>query len=86
MFGVPPTCLLLLGMQSSPIKEKKKKKVKDEAKSLGLIQKTQDFLLEPSSAPAKLDTSQWPLLLKVKFAVRCTVLVLIVRFNRILIG
>lgn len=45
------------------IKEKKKKKSKD--KNLGEIQKSQDFQLESSTKLVKLDTSKWPLLLKV---------------------
>lgn len=44
------------------IGEKKKKK---EKKSLGEIQAGQEFLMEPSDKKEKLDTSQWPLLLKV---------------------
>lgn len=48
------------------MKEKKKKKIKTE-KSLGEIQKSEDFQLESSSTIAKLDTSKWPLLLKVTF-------------------
>lgn len=40
-----------------------KKKSKD--KELGNIQKEQSFSLEPSEKITKLDTSQWPLLLKV---------------------
>lgn len=32
------------------------------------IQETGDFLIKPESKVAKLDTSQWPLLLKVNFA------------------
>ena len=40
-------------------KEKKKKKSVADAQHEG------NFKLEPSSAPAKLDSSQWPLLLKV---------------------
>lgn len=45
------------------LKQKKKKKVK--ADKLGEIQKETDFALQPSDKIAKLDTSQWPLLLKV---------------------
>ncbi|KAJ8985167.1 hypothetical protein NQ317_012819 [Molorchus minor] len=44
------------------VKEKKKKKVKTD--KLGEIQKEGDFSVEPSNKTAKLDTSQWPLLLK----------------------
>jgi len=45
------------------IKDKKKKKSKD--KDLGQIQADHSFTVEPSEKPApKLDTSQWPLLLK----------------------
>lgn len=58
-----------LAMQSVPVKEKKKKKSKESVQDVGLIQKNQQFLLEPSTAPAKLDTSQWPLLLKVSFPI-----------------
>lgn len=50
---------------SSAVKEKKKKKSIDGAKSLGEIQKQQDFQLEASTKIVKLDTSKWPLLLKV---------------------
>jgi len=46
-------------------KEKKKKKSKDKEKDLGQIQADSSFLVEPSEQPApKLDTSEWPLLLK----------------------
>lgn len=45
------------------LKQKKKKKVK--ADKLGEIQKETDFALQPSDKISKLDTSQWPLLLKV---------------------
>ncbi|XP_031356320.1 H/ACA ribonucleoprotein complex subunit 4-like isoform X1 [Photinus pyralis] len=42
------------------VKEKKKKK----SKSIGEIQKSNDFHLESSTKIAQLDTSKWPLLLK----------------------
>ncbi|XP_055372868.1 H/ACA ribonucleoprotein complex subunit 4 isoform X1 [Condylostylus longicornis] len=46
-------------------KEKKKKKIKEEPlDDLGEIQKSGDFQIKPSEAISKLDTSQWPLLLK----------------------
>jgi len=46
----------------SPVKEKKKK---SKSKSLGEMQASENFTLEPSSKPVpKLDTSEWPLLLK----------------------
>lgn len=49
-------------------KEKKKKKIKQEPgaeiENLGEIQKSGNFQIQPSAAIAKLDTSQWPLLLK----------------------
>jgi len=50
----------------SPImKEKKKKKSKDKERDLGQIQADNSFVVEPSEAPPpKLDTSEWPLLLK----------------------
>jgi len=50
-------------MDESPVKaEKSKKKIKKE---LGEIQAESNFRLEPSEkAPPKLDTSDWPLLLK----------------------
>lgn len=53
-------------MLSSPIvKEKKKKKIKEEPiDDLGEIQKSGDFQIKPSDKISKLDTSQWPLLLK----------------------
>lgn len=58
-----------------PVIEKKKKKksksldssqveVKSEPMDLGEIQKSGDFKIKPSDKIAKLDTSQWPLLLK----------------------
>lgn len=47
-----------------PVKEKKKKKSKSE-KPLGEIQKSETFQIESSTKQAKLDTSKWPLLLKV---------------------
>lgn len=48
----------------TPVKEKKKKKNKGE-KDLGNIQKSSDFTVESSTIVAKLDSSKWPLLLKV---------------------
>lgn len=45
------------------LKEKKKKKVKSD--KIAQIQKESSFAVEPSEKTAKLDTSQWPLLLKV---------------------
>jgi len=46
-------------------KEKKKKKSKDKDRDVGQIQADSNFLVEPSDkAPPKLDTSEWPLLLK----------------------
>lgn len=58
-----------------PVVEKKKKKksksldssqveIKSEPMDLGEIQKSGDFKIQPSDKIAKLDTSQWPLLLK----------------------
>lgn len=47
-----------------PLKEKKKKKSKLD-KSLGEFQKSESFQLESSTKQTKLDTSKWPLLLKV---------------------
>lgn len=47
-----------------PQKEKKKKKNKSE-KNLGELQKSQTFQVESSEKQVKLDTSKWPLLLKV---------------------
>merc|ERR1719251_757149 len=51
---------------ASPImKEKKKKKSKDKDRDLGQIQADSTFVVEPSEQPPpKLDTSEWPLLLK----------------------
>jgi len=51
---------------ASPImKEKKKKKSKDKERDLGQIQADSTFMVEPSEKPPpKLDTSEWPLLLK----------------------
>jgi len=51
---------------ASPImKEKKKKKSKDKDRDLGQIQADGTFVVEPSEKPPpKLDTSEWPLLLK----------------------
>jgi len=51
---------------ASPImKEKKKKKSKDKDRDLGQIQAESTFVVEPSEKPPpKLDTSEWPLLLK----------------------
>jgi H/ACA ribonucleoprotein complex subunit 4 len=45
-------------------KKKQKKKAKEEVENLGEIQKSGDFQLKPSDAIAKLDSSDWPLLLK----------------------
>lgn len=45
--------------------KKKKKKIKEEPiENLGELQRQGDFRIKPSEAVAKLDTSQWPLLLK----------------------
>lgn len=49
-----------------PVKEKKKKKSKSE-KTLGEVQKSESFQLEASTKQTKLDTSKWPLLLKVSY-------------------
>merc|ERR1712242_478895 len=51
---------------ASPIiKEKKKKKSKDKSGDVGEVQDVHDFKVEPSERPPpKLDTSEWPLLLK----------------------
>ncbi|TTC00272.1 H/ACA ribonucleoprotein complex subunit 4 [Bagarius yarrelli] len=49
---------------SSAKKEKKKKKTKTIDEDIGEIQEMGDFLIKPESKVAKLDTSQWPLLLK----------------------
>lgn len=49
-----------------PIKEKKKKK--KHLENLGEIQKSTSFQLESSTKVTKLDTSKWPLLLKVSGA------------------
>ncbi|XP_072517481.1 H/ACA ribonucleoprotein complex subunit DKC1 [Salminus brasiliensis] len=45
-------------------KKEKKKKAKISNDEIGEIQETGDFLIKPESKVAKLDTSQWPLLLK----------------------
>lgn len=45
-------------------KKKQKKKVVEEIENLGEIQKSADFQLKPSDAISKLETSDWPLLLK----------------------
>ncbi|XP_053963122.1 H/ACA ribonucleoprotein complex subunit 4 [Anastrepha ludens] len=47
-------------------KEKKKKRIKEEPidVDIGVLQKTGDFSVKPSEISAKLDASQWPLLLK----------------------
>ncbi|XP_066501227.1 H/ACA ribonucleoprotein complex subunit DKC1 isoform X2 [Hoplias malabaricus] len=45
-------------------KEKKKKAKKISDDEIGEIQETGDFLIKPESKITKLDTSQWPLLLK----------------------
>lgn len=53
-------------MDTSQHKEKRKsKKIKEEPiDDLGEIQKSGDFQIKPSDKIAKLETSQWPLLLK----------------------
>jgi len=49
----------------SPVIKEKKKKSKDKDKSVGQIQSDSSFVVEPSEKPPpKLDTSDWPLLLK----------------------
>lgn len=45
--------------------EPHKKKSKKSKKSVGEIQKESDFRVEPASKVATLDTSKWPMLLKV---------------------
>ncbi|XP_059398210.1 H/ACA ribonucleoprotein complex subunit DKC1 [Carassius carassius] len=45
-------------------KEKKKKTKKISEEEIGDIQESGDFLIKPESKVARLDTSQWPLLLK----------------------
>lgn len=56
---------LLTSLSVSAKKDKKqKKKIKEEIENLGEIQKSGDFQLKPSDAIAKLETSDWPLLLK----------------------
>ncbi|MCI4386304.1 hypothetical protein PGIGA_G00060820 [Pangasianodon gigas] len=52
------------GEIASAKKEKKKKKAKISDEEVGEIQEMGDFLIKPESKVAKLDTSQWPLLLK----------------------
>lgn len=49
---------------SADKKKKQKKKVKEDIEDLGEIQKSGDFQLKPSDAIVKLETSDWPLLLK----------------------
>lgn len=58
--------LIFAEVLGEQLKEKKKKKVKLE-KSLGEVQKSEDFHVEASAKQVKLDTSKWPLLLKVFF-------------------
>lgn len=45
-------------------KKTNKKKIKEEIEDLGIIQKNADFQIKPSDIVAKLDSTQWPLLLK----------------------
>ncbi|KAK7090673.1 H/ACA ribonucleoprotein complex subunit DKC1-like [Littorina saxatilis] len=45
-------------------KKKRKSKGGDDSMDLGEIQRTETFVLQPSSKVAQLDASQWPLLLK----------------------
>ncbi|XP_026794530.3 H/ACA ribonucleoprotein complex subunit DKC1 isoform X2 [Pangasianodon hypophthalmus] len=52
------------GEIASAKKEKKKKKAKISDEEVGELQEMGDFLIKPESKVAKLDTSQWPLLLK----------------------
>lgn len=59
--GINPPVYEFAG--DSFIKEKKKKKVKGD--KLGELQLKGDFKVDPSEISGKLDTSQWPLLLKV---------------------
>jgi len=56
---------MTMEVDNSPVKKDKKKKSKDKEKGLGEIQAENTFAVEPSEKPPpKLDTSQWPLLLK----------------------
>ena len=48
----------------SESKKQKKQKKGDKVNSVGDSQHDEDFLIKPTSITAKLDTSQWPLLLK----------------------
>jgi hypothetical protein len=45
----------------------KRKSVKGGEEGIGEVQAGNNFLIAPSEAVTKLDTSKWPLLLKVRF-------------------
>lgn len=51
-------------MNTSVHSEKKKKKIKKESTDLGDIQASNSFQIASSDKIAKLETSEWPLLLK----------------------
>ncbi|KAI4472120.1 centromere/microtubule binding protein cbf5 [Holotrichia oblita] len=70
-------------LETEVIREKKKKKSKDKNFPLGEIQRTEDFQLESSTKLVKLDTSKWPLLLKVFPSNYCCLIVCIDRATRL---
>jgi len=56
--------MVMENIENTPVKDKKKKK-KEKEKDLGEMQTDNSFVVEPSEKPPpKLDTSEWPLLLK----------------------
>uniref|UniRef100_H3B207 H/ACA ribonucleoprotein complex subunit DKC1 n=1 Tax=Latimeria chalumnae TaxID=7897 RepID=H3B207_LATCH len=56
------TCICFAVSSAKKHKKKKEKKLEDE--DVAEIQHMSDFLIKPESKVARLDTSQWPLLLK----------------------
>ena len=54
--------IMMAGLEEA--KKQKKQKKHEKAGNVGESQHDQDFLIKPTSITAKLDTSQWPLLLK----------------------
>lgn len=74
-FSIKIFFLFSVLIEMEPVIEKKKKRksksldaslveIKTEPMDLGEIQKSGEFKIKPSDKIAKLDTSQWPLLLK----------------------
>jgi len=69
--GVKNTCIFVL--EILPVVQKKKSKKSKEVvvdeKSLGVVQTEIPFFIKPSEKIASIDSSKWPLLLKVNIVI-----------------